>query len=167
MWHQWLNCNFMKPREYYLCAKKKKNYYSTNSSLPCQSLWQYRTDIFVASENYGWTTDVTWTILMMSLLPFWTLNVVVMLLQGQKALGFHQTFLNLSSEDERRSFGFGTTWGWVINDRTFIFGWTIPLTFRVNSQLHFLNELICLHWYETIRCESHYLFKHYAACEIL
>ncbi len=23
--------------------------------------------------------------------------------------------------------GFGTTWGWVINDRIFIFGWTIPL----------------------------------------
>ncbi len=22
----------------------------------------------------------------------------------------------------------GTTWGWVINDRIFIFGWTIPLT---------------------------------------
>ncbi len=24
--------------------------------------------------------------------------------------------------------GFRTTWGWVINDRIFIFGWTIPLT---------------------------------------
>ncbi len=23
--------------------------------------------------------------------------------------------------------GFGTIWGWVINDRIFIFGWTIPL----------------------------------------
>ncbi len=31
-------------------------------------------------------------------------------------------------EDERRSYGFETTWGWVINDRIFIFGWTIPLT---------------------------------------
>ncbi len=36
--------------------------------------------------------------------------------------------LNLCSEDERRrSYGFGTTWGWVINDISFIFGWTIPL----------------------------------------
>ncbi len=31
------------------------------------------------------------------------------------------------SEDERRSYGFGTTWGWVINDRIFIFWWTNPL----------------------------------------
>ncbi len=34
--------------------------------------------------------------------------------------------LNLCFEDERRSYGFGTTWRWV-NDRIFIFGWTIPL----------------------------------------
>ncbi len=26
--------------------------------------------------------------------------------------------------------GFGTTWGWVINDR--IFGWTIPLIFSLS-----------------------------------
>ncbi len=38
----------------------------------------------------------------MSLLPFWALNAVVALLsmQGQKALGFHQKYLNLCSEDE-------------------------------------------------------------------
>ncbi len=35
--------------------------------------------------------------------------------------------LNLCSEDEQRSYGFGMTWGWVIKDRIFIFGWTIPL----------------------------------------
>ncbi len=33
----------------------------------------------------------------------------------------------MRSEDERRSHGFGTTWGWVINYIIFIFGWTIPL----------------------------------------
>jgi len=27
-----------------------------------------------------------------------------------------------------RSNGFGTTWGWIINDRIFLFRWTIPLT---------------------------------------
>ncbi len=65
----------------------------------------------------------------MSLLPFWALNVLVTLLsmQGQKALGFHQKYLNLSFEDERRSYGFGTTWRLAINDRIFVFGWTIPL----------------------------------------
>ncbi len=36
-------------------------------------LFSLRTKIIlVASENYGWTTDVTWTILPMSLLRFWT-----------------------------------------------------------------------------------------------
>ncbi len=52
---------------------------------------------------------------LMSLLCFWALNVSVALLsmQGQKALGFHQKYLNLCSEDEQRSYGFGTTWGWV------------------------------------------------------
>ncbi len=38
---------------------------------------------------------------------------------NQKALEFHQNYLNLCSEYER-SFLFGTTWGWVINDRIFI-----------------------------------------------
>ncbi len=62
---------------------------------------------------------VTWTILMMSLLPFWALNISVALLsmQGQKALRYNQKYLNLCSEDEWRSYRFGTTWGWVINDR--------------------------------------------------
>ncbi len=49
-------------------------------------------------------------------------------MKGQRALRFHQKYLNLFSEDERRSYGFGMTWGRVINDRIFIFGWTIPLT---------------------------------------
>ncbi len=62
------------------------------------------------------------------LLCFWALNVVVPL-EGQRALGFHQKYLNLCSEDEQRSYGFGTTWEWVINYIIVIFGWTIPLSF--------------------------------------
>ncbi len=48
---------------------------------------------------------------MMSLLPFCVLNVLVVLLfmQGQKALGFHEKYLNLCSEDKQRGYGFGTT----------------------------------------------------------
>ncbi len=47
----------------------------------------------------------------MSSLPFWALNVVVALLsfERQKALGFHQKYLNLCSGDEQRSYGFGMT----------------------------------------------------------
>ncbi len=65
----------------------------------------------------------------MFLLPFWALNVSVMLLsmQDQRALRFHQKYPHLWSEDDRRSYGFGTTWGWVINERILIFGCTIPL----------------------------------------
>ncbi len=73
--------------------------------------------------------NVTWTFLTMSLLPFWALNfsVVLLSMESQKSLWFHPKYLNLYSEDER-SYRFGTTWGWVINDRIFIFEWTNPLT---------------------------------------
>ncbi len=51
-----------------------------------------------------------WTILSMSLQPFWASNVVVTLLsmEGQKTLGFHQKYLNLCSK-ELRSYGFVKT----------------------------------------------------------
>ncbi len=52
---------------------------------------------------------------------------VAFLSMGLRALWFHQKHLHLCSEDERRSWGFGTTWGWIINDRILILGWTIPL----------------------------------------
>ncbi len=57
------------------------------------------------------TTDFTWTVLTMSLLPFWGLNVVVPLLsmQGQKVLRFHQKYLNLCYKDKKRCYRFGTT----------------------------------------------------------
>ncbi len=56
--------------------------------------------------------------LMMSLLSFKALNVSVTLLsmEGQKALEFHQKYLHLCSEDERRSYCFRIAWGWEIND---------------------------------------------------
>ncbi len=97
------------------------------------------------------------------------LNVVVTLLsmQGQKALGFHKKYLGLCSEDEQRSYGFGMILGWVINDRIFIFAWTIPL---IVSILFSLYQLIAL-WIhshvwrqkvkevqEICRSESHYVF---------
>ncbi len=61
-----------------------------------------------------------------SLLPVWVLNVSVALLsvEGQKALGFHQKYIYLCSEDELNSYRFRITWGWVIHDRIVIFGWT-------------------------------------------
>ncbi len=71
-------------------------------------------------------------ILSMSLLHFWTLIVVLLLLstEDQRALGFNQKYLHLCPEDERKFYGFGTKWGWVINDRIVIFGSTIPLSVK-------------------------------------
>ncbi len=37
------------------------------------------------------------------------ISVVLLSMQGQRALRFNQKYLNLCSEDERRSYGFGTT----------------------------------------------------------
>ncbi len=53
---------------------------------------------------------------------FVSLNVVdaLLSLEGQKALGFHQKYLNLCSEDEQRSFGFGTAWGSLMTEFSFL-----------------------------------------------
>ncbi len=37
------------------------------------------------------------------------ISVVSLFMEGQKALRFHQKYLYLCSEDERRSYGLGTT----------------------------------------------------------
>ncbi len=37
-------------------------------------------------------------------------------------------YLHLCSAEQRHSYRFGTTWGWVNDDRIFIFGWTVPLS---------------------------------------
>ncbi len=66
--------------------------------------------ILRASKNCSWTTDVTWTILTMSLLCFWALNIPLLTLQGQNDLGFHQKHLHFHSKDERGSYEFGTIW---------------------------------------------------------
>ncbi len=54
--------------------------------------------------------------------PYYVSGLLTMLvpsMQGQKARGSHQKYLNLSSEDGWRSYGFGTTWV-VIHDRIVI-----------------------------------------------
>ncbi len=49
------------------------------------------------------------------------ISVVLLYMEALKALRFKQKHLNLCSDDERKSYGFGTTSGWVINDIIFIF----------------------------------------------
>ncbi len=52
----------------------------------------------------------------------------------RKLSDFIKTYRNLCFKDERRSYRFGKTWGWVINDRILIFGWTTPLILTHNVQ---------------------------------
>ncbi len=54
-------------------------------------------------------------------------SVVLLSMEGLRVLRFKQKHLNLCSDNERRSYGFGTTSGWVIYDNIFIFGQTNPL----------------------------------------
>ncbi len=44
-------------------------------------------------------------------------------------------YLPLCSVEQRHSYRFGTTWGWVNDDRIFIFGWTIPLSTQMYQNL--------------------------------
>ncbi len=77
------------------------------------------------------------TDLLATFLDLGTFQLYCCLWEGQTALRCHQKYLNLCSEDKRRSYRFETTWGWVITDRIFIFGWTNPLTttlLRINKQ---------------------------------
>ncbi len=59
-------------------------------------------------------------------------------------------YLPLCSAEQRHSYRFGTTWGWVNDDRIFIFGWTIPLTTMYLHQKISTMYLLCsycCYWY--------------------
>ncbi len=66
------------------------------------------------------------------------------------------------SEDEQRSYMFGMTWGRVINDRIFIFGWTNLLTSftRTHARTHartrtWVHSLCCMAQRSQLVWESH------------
>ncbi len=96
------------------------------------------------------------TDLLATFLDLGTVQLCCCLWEGQRALRFHQKYLNLCSEDERMSYGFETTWGWVINDINFIFGWTIPLnTFFLQYQFFFIDPWTWQIWcHQPISCHG-------------
>ncbi len=47
-------------------------------------------------------------------------------------------YLPLCSAEQTHSYRFGSTWGWVNDDRIFIFGWTIPLSVLGNKVIHII-----------------------------
>ncbi len=50
-------------------------------------------------------------------------------------------YLSLCSAEQRNLYRFGTTWGWVNDDRIFLFGWTIPLIVRIGPYAKVLGLL--------------------------
>ncbi len=90
-------------------------------------------------QNWSWATDVTWTVLPMYLLRFWTWEhfSCFAVYGGSDRSPISSKYHNMCSGDERRLYGFGTTWGWVINDIHFILGWTNPLTLDAQFQVCF------------------------------
>ncbi len=103
--------------------------------------------LFIALQKWSWATDATWSVFISyTFLDLETFQLHCCLCEGQRALRFNQKYLNLCSEDEQRSYGFGTTWGWVINDRIFILGWTNP----TNSAC-VKGVLLCMKWFWGLR----------------
>ncbi len=92
----------MKLREYLFVRKESKNNdFIQRFILFRVSLRHHSREMYSLSFITLWLShDVTWTNLIMSLLHFYAINILVMLLsmQGQKALKFHQKYLNLCSK---------------------------------------------------------------------
>ncbi len=155
MWHQSVNCNFMKPRQYMTqarggasadpdpdpdpdpraCVMYCRERTSTRETVEMKMWNKIFIFVFFAQKVFSWLHKITVDRLMSHGLLCrsswyfsgpWSCEDPCCLWEGQRALRFKLKYLNLCSEDERRSYGFGTTWGWVINDRIFIFLWTIP-----------------------------------------
>ncbi len=140
------------------CAKLFLLSLQTNRSAERRLLHQYKKyshSVIKLKLN----ADVAWTILTMSLLRF----LALLSMQGQKALGFHQKYLNLCFENEWRSYWFGTTWLWVINDRIKIFGLTIPLTLLAECCFQLLpsSSKFTLWWCNTTQTNGSQPFWHH------
>ncbi len=72
-----------------------------------------------------WETEQFWGTIDFHSIFFTTLEV-----NGapkQAAYKLSSKYLPLCSVEQRHSYRFGPSWGWVNDDRIFIFGWTIPL----------------------------------------
>ncbi len=107
---------------------------------PCSTIWAtwklYRCPYYVSGSGNRMLCSVT-----------------LLSMQGQKTLGFHQKYLNLCSEDEWKSCGFGTKWEWVIQWRNFHLWVKIPLRplngleleqkVLISSMNIFLSILVC------------------------
>ncbi len=74
------------------------------------------------------------------------LTSIVFFFSTMEVTNFLQNiFLSVRQNKEIHT-GFGTTWGWVNDDRIFIFGWTIPLSATQSSVYLPSSVQISTHW---------------------
>ncbi len=84
-----------------------------------------------------WETEQFWGTIDFHSILFSTMEVNCSPKQPRYKLS--SEYLPLCSAEQRNSYRFGTTWGWVNNDRIFIFGWTVPLNVK-KSDIIFYNR---------------------------
>ncbi len=137
MSHQEFNRNFTKLREYFLCAKKTKiTIYSTillpellSSSILESTPEHNQRCLHSASTRFILNIDADYVL---GYSPKWgkmshglfyqspcyvyidRSNIIAVYGRVRELSDFIKKYLNLFSEDKRRSYGFGATWGWVI-----------------------------------------------------
>ncbi len=145
MWQQWFNCNFTKLRDNFFAQRKQKNdiiqQFFTSAS-PSGAILEsimmharaFHCIILVFFEHKKYSRSfIKWWLNHWCHMDYFNDilttfmcrdcgSAVSLSMEGQRALTFHHKYLNLCSEDEQRSYGFGTTWGWVVTDIILIFG---------------------------------------------
>ncbi len=70
-------------------------------------------------------------------------------------------YLPLCSAEQTHSYRFGTTWGWVHDDRIFIFGCTVPLMHVICVLLDIFILLVLCNLNGKKMCPMHLLFVTY------
>ncbi len=116
MWHQWFNRNFTKQREYFLCTKKTKITTLFNNYLPPRP-----PDTILESITY--VSNICCSV---SAAPY--VDTLFTLWSEHERIRVHTlltlfTYVILSKMAHKKY-----SLLWVINDRIFIFGWTMPLS---------------------------------------
>ncbi len=113
------------PWKFWRDSSPKNENYVMNYSPSCCSKAISPSFIF---RTYHWCHMDYFNVILTTFLSLEHVCCIAVYAGSEKLVDFIKNiFVYLCSEDEWRFYRFGTTWEWVINDRIFIFGWTIPL----------------------------------------
>ncbi len=123
VWNQCSNLNFQKLREHFLCTKKCCSCIAVSNSLAG-----------IPSSNPSLRTYH-------NKVKKWQIKN---LQKRQESSWISSKISYFVFKDEERSYWFGTTLGWAITDRIYIFGWTnaLNLTSATLSQCGYISQWI-------------------------